>query len=80
METKTQIEIYGAGCGKFFRTVNSFTSAVRKCGVPWDVRTITDGGRIAARGALNLPAVFINGRLISQGEGISEEKAVALLS
>ena len=40
---------------------------------------ITDGKRIAARGVLNLPAVFVNGKLMIQGEGVSEDKAGELL-
>ena len=75
MHTKMKVEIYGAGCDKFFQTVNSFRRAVRKCNVAGKVEEITDGKRIAAQGFLNLPAVFINDKLIIQGERVSEEKA-----
>ena len=79
MDTKRKIDIYGAGCDKFFQTVNSFRNAVQKCSAAWEVREITDRKKIAAHGFINLPAVFINDKLILQGEGVSREKARELL-
>ena len=79
MDKKVTVEIYGAGCDKFFRTVDSFRKAVRNCNVSGKVEEITDGRKIAARGVLNLPAVFVNGKLMIQGEGVGEEKAGELL-
>ena len=79
MRNQAKIEIYGAGCDKFFRTVNSFKKVVRKSNIAGEVQEITDGRRIAARGIVNLPAVFINGKLLSQGEGITVERAGELL-
>lgn len=79
MRNETKIEIYGAGCDKFFQTVNSFKEVVQKRNIAWEVQEITDGRKIAARGIVNLPAVFINGRLLSQGEGITIERAGELL-
>ena len=79
MDTKRKIDIYGAGCDKYFQTVSSFRNAVQKCSAAWEVREITDGKKIAARGLMNLPAVFINDKLIFQGEGVSKEKARELL-
>ncbi len=44
----------------------------------WE-REITDGKKIAARGLVNLPAVFVNDKLILQGQGVSKDKARELL-
>lgn len=79
MDKKITVEIYGAGCDKFFRTVHSFRKAVRNCNAAGKVEEITDGKKIIARGVLNLPAVYVNGKLMIQGEGVSEEKAGELL-
>ncbi len=79
MDKRFKVEIYGAGCDKFFRTVDSFRKAVRKRNAAGRVEEITDGKRIAARGVFNLPAVFINEKLVIWGEGVSEEKAEELL-
>lgn len=79
MDTKRKIDIYGAGCDKFFQTVSSFKDAVQKSSTTWKVREITDRKKIAAHGFINLPAVFINDKLIIQGEGVSKEKARELL-
>lgn len=79
MDKKIKIEICGAGCDKFFRTVASFRKAMRNCSAAGTVEEITDGKRIAARGVLNLPAVFVKGKLMIQGEGVSEDKAGELL-
>ena len=79
MDKKVKVEIYGAGCDKYFQTVDSFKKAVRKCGAGGKVEEITDGKQIAARGIVNMPAVFVNEKLMVQGEGISEERAEELL-
>jgi len=79
MDKGATIEIYGAGCDKFFQTVDSFKKAAGRTGTTGEVREITDGRKIASRGIRNLPAVFINGRLLSQGEGVTVEKAAELL-
>lgn len=79
MNTKGKIDIYGAGCDKYFQTVSSFRNAVQNCSAAWEVREITDGKKIAARGLMNLPAVFFDDKLILQGEGVSKEKARELL-
>ncbi len=79
MNTKRKVEIYGVGCDKFFQTVSSFKDAAQKCNVAWEVREVTDGKKIAAHGIVNLPAVFINDKLILQGERVGKEKARELL-
>lgn len=79
MDVKRKIDIYGAGCDKYFQTVSSFRNAVQKCSAAWEVKEITDRNKIAAGRLVNLPAVFINGTLILQGEGVSKEKAGELL-
>ena len=79
MDTKRKIDIYGAGCDKYFQTVSSFRNAVQKCSAAWEVREITDGKKIAARGLMNLPGVFFDDKLILQGEGVSKEQARELL-
>lgn len=79
MNTKGKIDIYGAGCDKFFQTVSSFRNVVQKCSAAWEVKEITDRKKIAVQGLVNLPAVFINDKLILQGEGVNREKARELL-
>lgn len=79
MGKKITVEICGAGCDKFFQTVDSFRKAVRNYNAAGKVVEITDGKKIAARGVLNLPAVFVNGKLMIQGVGVSEGKAGEIL-
>ena len=79
MRREVKVEAYGAGCNKFFQTVNSLKKAVKKSNIAGEVQEITDGKKIAACGIVNMTAVFINGRLLSQGEGITVEKAGELL-
>ena len=75
MRREVKVEVYGAGCNKFFRTVDSLKRAMKKSDIAGEVQEITDGKKIAACGIVNMPTVFINGRLLSQGEGITVEKA-----
>ena len=75
MRREVKVEVYGAGCNKFFQTVNSLKKAVKKSNIAGEVQEITNDKKIAACGIVNMTAVFINGRLLSQGEGITVEKA-----
>lgn len=79
MSAKMEVKVYGAGCDKFFQTVRSFNTVLKKYDDASEVVEITDGKKIAVRGITNLPAVFINGKLILQGEGVSEERAKEIL-
>lgn len=78
MVKKTKIEIYGAGCDKFFQTMEAFRQTARSLPGAWEVEAVTDPKTIAAHGPMNLPAVFINGKRVLEGQGVSRKKAEAL--
>lgn len=52
---------------------------VQKMNGACEVEEITDRNQIAAHGRVQLPAVFIDGKLVFQGEGVSREKAGELI-
>ena len=79
MGTKMKVDIYGAGCDKFFQTVKSIRYAIQKYDIACEYNEITDGKKIASHNITSLPAVFINDKLILQGEGVSVEKARDIL-
>ena len=74
MGKEIKVEIYGAGCDKFFRTADSFRKVLQKSHMEATVEEITDRKRIACRGSLNLPAVFVNGKLWGRGGGAGDER------
>ena len=67
-----KIEICGSGCDKYFETLHNFQTIVNKERIKADIIEITDRNIIATKCISNMPAVFINGKLISQGKALSE--------
>ena len=46
MRREVKVEVYGAGCNKFFQTVNSLKKAVKKSNIAGEVQEITDDKKL----------------------------------
>lgn len=77
---KEKIEIYGAGCDKYFKTITNMKKAMRNKNIAAEIVEITDGKTIAGMGIVNMPAVRINGKVVSQGRAVSEEEAEQMVT
>jgi small redox-active disulfide protein 2 len=62
-----QIEVLGPGCDSCRMLEKNVREAVMMAGVQAEIRHVTDGREIAARGALHTPGLVIDGRLVSAG-------------
>jgi len=70
----SQIKIYGAGCDKFYQTIRNIKNVLSTGGVKASFSVITNSSEIVKKGAINLLAVIIDNKLISQGSILSVEK------
>ena len=76
---KEKIEIYGAGCDKYFETLNNMKKAVKNKNIAAEIVEITDGKKIAEMGIVNMPAVRVMGKIVSQGRAVSQAEAMQML-
>lgn len=76
---KEKIEIYGAGCDKYFETLNNMKKAVKSKNIAAEIVEITDGKKIAEMGIVNMPAVRVMGKIVSQGRAVSQAEAMQML-
>lgn len=76
---KEKIEIYGAGCDKYFETLNNMKKAVKNKNIAAEIVEITDGKKIAEMGIVNMPVVRVMGKIVSQGRAVSQAEAMQML-
>lgn len=76
---KEKIEIYGAGCDKYFETLNNMKKAVKNKNIAAEIVEITDGKKIAEMGIVNMPTVRVMGKIVSQGRAVSQAEAMQML-
>ncbi len=76
---KEKIEIYGAGCDKYFETLNNMKKVVKNKNIAAEIVEITDGKKIAEMGIVNMPAVRVMGKIVSQGRTVSQVEAMQML-
>jgi transglutaminase-like putative cysteine protease len=70
------IEVLGFDCGACRKTHRLLVAAAERLGVPARIDKVSDPARIAALGALRVPGVAVNGRLVSQG-GVPDARSIA---
>ena len=76
---KEKIEIYGAGCDKYFETLNNMKKAVKNKNIAAEIVEITDGKKIAEMGIVNMPDVRVMGKIVSQGRAVSQAEAMQIM-
>ena len=62
-----RIEVLGPGCYTCHLLEEAVREAVALTGVEAEVVTVTDYGRILARGVIHTPGLIIDGRVVSAG-------------
>ncbi|MDO5532203.1 thioredoxin family protein [Sutterella sp.] len=73
------IRVLGTGCALCRRQFENAEAAVRALGLEADVRHVTDMREIAAAGVLSLPAVLVNGRVVTHGRVLTASELAKLL-
>ena len=74
-----KIEILGTGCKKCQHLEANAKEAVANLNLTAEVLHITDPVEIAMRGVMSIPALIIDGKVVSKGQVISSEQIQSLL-
>lgn len=75
-----EIKVLGTGCGKCKTLYNAAKKAVEESGVNVDLSKEEDIAEIIKYNAMRLPAIVIDGKIVSQGEILSVEKIKNLIN
>lgn len=73
------IQVLGAGCPSCRTQYENVKKAVRKLNLDVDVAYITDMEKIMGYGVMRLPALAVDGKIVSMGKVLSVAEAEALL-
>ena len=75
----TEIRVLGAGCKSCHELYENAQAAARALGLNVDVEYITDMEQVMAYGAMSMPALVVNGRVVSMGRVLKPADVERLL-
>ncbi len=73
------IEILGSGCARCRALEKAVREALAQSGRTAEVKHVTDFAAIAARGAMSMPALVIDGKIVLSGRVPSPAEITGLL-
>lgn len=76
---KSTVQVLGSGCKNCKTLHENVLAAVKDAGLDCDVEYITDLEKIMSLGVMSMPALAVNGKVVSSGKvlSVSEvEKAI----
>jgi len=75
-----EIKILGPGCPRCESLYGNVVTALDELGIEATVEKIKDIGQIAAHGVMSTPALWVDGKVVSQGKLLSVEEIKRILS
>lgn len=78
-EHQKDIKILGVGTPKDRALMITVWAAARKLGIPVNIVFVSDLDQILKSGALAIPALVIDGKIVSEGELPSAAEIIAVL-
>ena len=73
------IKVLGAGCKSCEALLNSTKEAVASKGIDTEVEYITDMEKIMSYGVMSMPALVIDGKVVSAGKVLKAKEVEKLL-
>jgi small redox-active disulfide protein 2 len=73
------IKVLGMGCSRCDTLASNVRSALTKLGLAADLEHVQDPRRIAEYGVLGVPALVVDGKVVSVGKTLTTEQVVKLL-
>ena len=73
------IKVLGAGCKSCHEQFENTKAAVKSMGLSVEVEYITDMEKVMAYGAMSMPAIVVNGKIISMGKVLKAADVEKLL-
>ncbi|MDO5111014.1 MAG: thioredoxin family protein [Clostridia bacterium] len=74
-----QIKVIGTGCDKCTRLYQNVQQAVATLGLTADVSKVEDLVEIVKMGVMSVPALAVDGKVVSLGKVLKAEEVVKLL-
>ena len=74
-----EILVVGAGCASCDKVYTDTQEAVKELGLPAQVRKVEDLVEMVRMGIMSVPAIVLDGRVISAGRTIGKNQIVSLL-
>jgi len=78
-ENNMNIKVLGAGCKSCEALLNSTKEAVANKGIDTDVEYITDMEKVMSYGVMSMPALVIDGKVVSAGKVLKAKEVEKLL-
>lgn len=74
------VVVLGTGCASCHALLENTREAAAKVGLDNEVEYVTDLAQIAAYGVMRMPALVVNGTVVSSGKILKPEEIEALLN
>ena len=75
----TSIKVLGLGCKTCHKQYENAQAAVQALGLPIDVEYITDMEKVMSYGAMSMPAIVVNEKVVSMGKVLKTADVEKLL-
>lgn len=75
----TDIKVLGAGCKSCHEQYENCKAAVSELGMDLEVDYITDMEKVMAYGAMSMPAIVVNEKVVSVGKVLKTSDVIKLL-
>ena len=79
VDGKSSIKVLGAGCKSCQMQYENVKEAVANLGIDVEVEYITDMEKVMSYGVMSMPAVVVNGQIVSMGKVLKTSEIVKLL-
>jgi small redox-active disulfide protein 2 len=79
-EGATTVQVLGSGCKSCHTLYENACQAVKEMGSDAKVEYITDMAKVVTFGAMSMPALAVDGKVISSGRVLKAEEIKAILS
>ena len=73
------VKVLGSGCKNCHNLFEAATEAVNKLGLPVKVEYVTDMAEVAKYGAMRMPALVVNDKVVSMGKVLKADEVESLL-
>lgn len=78
-EQLTNIRVLGPGCNNCVTLEKVVKTALENLGINEEVSHVTDYNDIISYGVMNMPALYVDGKIVSQGKVLTVEEAEAII-
>lgn len=73
------IKVLGAGCKSCHEQYQNVINATAEMGLATDIEYITDMEKVMTYGVMSMPAIVINGKVVSYGKVLKVKEVINLL-